>query len=90
MTPEQLVSAIRALPVPERLRVLTLATHDIAVDASAGRPEAPVPAPGVGVALIERRGFLVAHSESGGTLPEEVFDPRLDRVARAELLWGGS
>ncbi len=90
MTLEQLVSAIRALPVPERLRVLTLATHDIAVDVSAGTPEAPVSAPSSGVTLIERHGFLVAHGEPGGTLPEEVFDHRLDREARTGRLWGGS
>jgi hypothetical protein len=87
MTIEQIVSAIRALPVPERLRVIELVAHDVANDVSRGAPE---PAPGIGVTLIERHGFLIAHGESGAPLPEESFDHRLDREARAESLWGGS
>lgn len=71
MTIEQLVSAIRALPVTERLRVLELATHDVANDLSHGAPQ---PASGVGVTLIERHGLLVAHGEPGATLPEAAFD----------------
>ncbi len=87
MTIEQLVAAIRLLPVPERLRVIELAAHDVANDVSAGATE---PAPDADVTLVERNGFLVAHCEPGATLPEEVFDHRLDREARAERLWGGS
>jgi len=87
MTLEQIVAAIRSLPVTERLRVIELAAHDVANDVSRGVAE---PAPGIGVTLIERHGFLVAHGESGTALPEEVFDHRLDREARAELLSGGS
>jgi hypothetical protein len=87
MTLEQIVSAIRSLPVPERLRVIELAAHDVANDVSRRAAE---PVPGVGVTLIERHGFLIAHGEPGAALPEEVFDHRVDREARAELLWGGS
>jgi hypothetical protein len=87
MTIEQIVSAIRSLPVQERLRVIELAAHDVANDVS---DRAVEPAPGIGVTLVERRGFLIAHGKSPTTLPEEVFDHRLDREARAELLWGGS
>ncbi len=32
--------------------------------------------PVAGVTLIDRRGFLVAHGESGIVLDEEVFDHR--------------
>ena len=87
MTIEQIVAAIHALPVPERLRVIELAAHDVANEVSRGAPE---PAVGTGVTLIERNGFLIAHGEPGAALPEEVFDHRLDRDTRAELLWGGS
>jgi hypothetical protein len=90
MTIDQIVSAIRSLPVPERLRVIELAAHDVAAVVSRGAAEAPEAAPGIGVTLIERHGFLIAHGESGAVLPEEAFDHRLDREARAELLWGGS
>jgi hypothetical protein len=87
MTLEQIVAAIHALPVTDRLRVIELAAHDVANEVSGGTPE---PAVGIGVTLIERHGFLIAHGESGAALPEEVFDHRSDREARAELLWGGS
>jgi hypothetical protein len=87
MTLEQIVSAIRSLPVPERLRVIELAAHDVANAVSHG---APAPAPGIGVTLIERRAFLIAHSEPGAPLPAQVFDHRPDRETRAELLWGSS
>jgi hypothetical protein len=90
MTVEQLVSAIRSLPVPERLRVIELATHDVATDVAERLPEAVEAVPVTGVTLIERHGFLVAHGESGVVLPEEVFDHRADREARAERLSGGS
>ncbi len=87
MTIEQIISAIRSLPVPERLRVIELAAHDVANDVAGGAAEA---APGTGVTLVERQGFLVAHGESRAALPEELFDHRVDRDARAKLLWGGS
>ena len=90
MTIDQLVSAIRSLPVPERLRVIELAAHDVANDVSRGTPGMSETAQGVGVSLIERQGFLIAHSETGAALPEAAFDHRLDREARAELLWSGS
>lgn len=90
MTIEQLVSAIRSLPVPERLRVIERAARDVAIDLSPG-PLAPhQAAPGTGVTLIERNGFLIAHGEAGVVVPEEAFDHRVDREARAEHLWGGS
>jgi hypothetical protein len=90
MTIEQLVSAIRSLPVAERLRVIELAAHDIANDVSR---EAPLPSdatPGSSVTLVERKGLLVAHGEPGAALPVEVFDHRVDRETRGERLWGGS
>jgi hypothetical protein len=61
--------------------------RDVAMDVSAGTLEA---SPGTGITLIERHGFPVAHSEAGVALPEEAFDHRADREARAEHLWGGS
>lgn len=84
MTIEQLVAAIRCLPVPARLRVIELATHDVANDVS--RREGPEAALG-GVTLIERHGFPVAHGEPGASLPAELFDHRSDRESRAEVLW---
>jgi hypothetical protein len=90
MTIEQLVSAIRSLPVPERLRVIERAARDVATDVSPGPREAPEAAPGTGITLIERNGFLIAHGEAGVAVPEEAFDHRVDREARAEHLWGGS
>jgi hypothetical protein len=90
MTIEQIISAIRSLPVPDRLRVIELAAHDVAAVVSRGVAEVPEAVPGISVTLIERHGFLIAHGESGAALPEEVFDHRLDREARAELLWGRS
>lgn len=90
MTSEQLVSAIRSLPVPERLRVIERAARDVAADVSPGPGEAPEAAPGTGVTLVERHGFLIAHAEAGAAVPEEAFDHRADREARAEHLWGRS
>lgn len=89
MTIEQLVSAIRSLPVAERLRVIERAAHDVANDVAREAPET-APDLGVGVRLIERRGFLVAHSESHADVPEEAFDHRQDREAHAERLWSRS
>ena len=89
MTIEQLVSAIRSLPVQERLRVIELAAHDVANDVARGALQASEAAPAT-VTLVERRGLLVAHGEPGASLPEAVFDHRADREARDELLWGGS
>ncbi|MBK9266391.1 MAG: hypothetical protein IPM54_42220 [Polyangiaceae bacterium] len=90
MTIEQLVAAIRSLPVPERLRVIELATHDVAADVSGTLPEAAEVAPAAGVTLVERHGVLIAHGQSGVVLSKEAFDHRLDREARAEHLVGGS
>lgn len=90
MTIEQLVSAIRSLPVAERLRVIERAARDVAADVSPAPPEAPEAATGTGITLIERDGFLVAHAKTGFAVPAEAFDHRLDREARAEHLWGGS
>lgn len=90
MTIEQLLFAIRSLPVTERLRVIELATHDVAADVARQLPEAAEAMPVTGVTLIERHGFLIAHGESNVVLPEEVFDHRVDREARAEHLSGGS
>jgi len=90
MTIEQIVFAIRGLPVSERLRVIELATHDVATDVARQLPEALEAVPVTGVTLIDRRGVLIAHGESGVVLPEEVFDHRVDREARAEHLSGGS
>jgi len=69
VTLDEIVAAIRSLPVPERLRVIELAAHDT---------------------LIDRNGFLVAHGEPGAVLPEDAFDHRADRDARAESLWSRS
>lgn len=87
MTIEEIVSAIRLLPVPARLRVIELAAHDVASEVSA---EVAPPGPGPAVTLIERHGFLVAHAEPTTAVSEEMFDHRLDRDERADRLWAGS
>lgn len=83
MTIDQIVAAIRALPVPERLRVIELVAHDAANDT----PRAEAASPG-GVILTERHGLLLVDAEA--PLPEEAFDHRGDREARADRVWGGS
>ena len=83
MTIDQIVAAIRALPVPERLRVIELVAHDAANDA----PIAEAASTG-GVTLTERHGLLLVEAEA--FLPEGAFDHRVDREARADGVWGGS
>ena len=83
MTIDQIVAAIRALPVSERLRVIELVAHDAANEA----PGADAPSHG-DVILTERHGLLLADTEA--TVPEEAFDHRLDREARADRIWSGS
>ena len=82
MTLDQIVSAIRALPVAERLRVIELVAHEAVGDVPVAE------AAQSGVTLVERNGLLFVSAD--GTLPEEVFDHRQDREARAAHLWGGS
>jgi hypothetical protein len=83
VTLDQIVSAIRALPVPERLRVIELVAHDAASDVPATLAE---DAPVHGVTLIERHGLLVVDSDAA--VSAVAFDHRLDREARADRLWG--
>ncbi len=82
MTVDQIVSAIRTLPIAERLRVIEIVAHEAAVDAPVAE------AAQSGVTLIERNGLLFVGADAA--LPEEAFDHRQDRDARAEHLWGGS
>lgn len=84
VTIEQIVSAIRALPVLERLRVIELVAHEAASDVPAALTEN---APTRGVTLSERNGLLVV--ESDAAVPADAFDHRLDREARADHIWGG-
>ncbi|MEZ4294605.1 MAG: hypothetical protein R3B70_06490 [Polyangiaceae bacterium] len=90
MTVDQLVSVIRSLPVAERLRVIELATHDVATDVARQLPGGADTAQVGEVTLIDQHGILVARGEPGVVLREEAFDHRLDREARAEHLAGGS
>jgi|HubBroStandDraft_6_1064221.scaffolds.fasta_scaffold346419_1 hypothetical protein len=85
MTVDQIVSAIRALPVPERLRVIEIVAHQAVSDVPAAAAEPP---PGRGVTLIERHGLLLVDAEA--TLPADAFDHRHDREARADHIWGGT
>ncbi|KYG08905.1 hypothetical protein BE21_20875 [Sorangium cellulosum] len=84
MTVEQIVAAIRALPVPDRLRVIELVAHEAASDV----PATDQPARREGVTLTERHGLLLVDADA--TLPADVFDHRLDRDARADGILGGS
>lgn len=84
VTIDQIVSAIRALPVLERLRVIELVAHDAASDVPAA---AAAIADEGGVTLTERHGLLVVDSDA--VVPASAFDHRLDREARADHIWGG-
>lgn len=85
MTVDEIVSAIRALPVPERLRVIEMVAHEAANDV----PATPaVSAPSRGVTLTERHGLLLVDAD--GTVPVEAFDHRPDRDARADHIWSAS
>jgi hypothetical protein len=85
MTIDQIVAAIRALSVPERLRVIELVAHDAANDAPVADADA---ASHGGVILTERHGLLLVDTE--GAVPEGAFDHRVDREARADRIWSGS
>jgi hypothetical protein len=85
MTIDQIVAAIRALPVPERLRVIELAAHDAANDAPV--PEAEFASSG-GAILTERLGLLFVDADTA--LSEAAFDHRLDRDERADRMWSAS
>jgi len=82
MTVDQIVSAIRALPVAERLRVIEIVAHEAAGDVSVAN------AGQSGVALIERNGLLFVSTDAA--LSEEVFDHHRDRDARAAHIWRGA
>ncbi|WP_437990870.1 hypothetical protein [Sorangium sp. So ce145] len=84
MTVEQIVAAIRALPVTDRLRVIELVAHEAASDV----PDADHPARREGVTLTERHGLLLVDADA--TMPAEVFDHRPDRDARANRIQGDS
>jgi hypothetical protein len=84
VTIDQIVSAIRALPVLERLRVIEIVAHEAASDAPAALAET---APTRGVTLMERHGLLIVDSDAA--VPGDAFDHRVDREARADRIWGG-
>lgn len=84
MTVDQIVAAIRALPVQERLRIIELVAHDAASEV----PDTTIEnASTHGVTLIERHGLLVVDSNAAVTA--DAFDHRPDREARADHIWGG-
>lgn len=85
MTVDEIVSAIRALPLPERLRVIEIVAHQTANEVPAAIAGT---APAHGVTLTERHGLLLIGTAA--TVPAEAFDHRLDREARADRIWGGS
>ena len=85
MTVEQIVSAIRALPVPERLRVIELVAHDAVSDVPSGAGGAAVGS----ATLMEWKGLLVVDAEST-SCRWEAFDHRADRETRADRSWSGS
>ena len=85
MTIDQIVAAIRALPVLERLRVIELVAHDAANDAPVAETESASPGSAL---LTERHGLLLVDADAA--LPEAAFDHRIDRDARADRIWSGS
>ena len=78
MTVDEIVAAIRALPLPERLRLIAIVAREAAIDVVAAEAGS--------VTLIERNGLLIADADV--VLPAGVFDHRLDREARDAHLWG--
>jgi hypothetical protein len=84
MTVEQIVAAIRALPLPQRLRVIELVAHETANDVPTTMTET---APDHGVTLTERHGLLLV--DTVAVVPVDEFDHRPDREARADRIWGG-
>jgi hypothetical protein len=85
MTIEQIVAAIRALPVSERLRVIEIVARDAANDATVAEAQAGSHG---GAILTERHGLLFVRAVA--VVPEDAFDHRSDREARADHLWAGS
>lgn len=83
MTIEQIVAAIRALPLPERLRVIELVAHETASDVPAA---IAAPPSHEGVSLTERHGLLLI--DTAAAMPVEVFDHRHGREASADHIWG--
>jgi hypothetical protein len=81
MTIDEIVSVLRALPLPERLRVIEI----VALEAAREVPCVAEPASGGSVALIERHGFLLVDTDA--TVPADAFDHRLDREVRAGRHW---
>jgi hypothetical protein len=84
MTIDQIVSAIRALPVLDRLRIIEIVAHEAARDVPAAEAE---DARVHGVTLTERHGLFVVDADA--VVPEDAFDPRVDREMRADRLWSG-
>src|ERR1700733_11581155 len=80
MTIEQLVSAIRSLPLPARLHVIELAAHDIAHDVA---DRTVVTDPGAGVPLIEHRG---AAEPRGASAPSSATPQGTRQLAPAVML----
>ncbi|HZF48326.1 MAG TPA: hypothetical protein VE093_06735 [Polyangiaceae bacterium] len=84
VTIDQIVSAIRALPVLERLRVIEIVAHEAASDVPAALAES---APTRSVTLAEQNGLLVVDSDA--FVAADAFDHRLDREVRTDRIWGG-
>lgn len=85
VTIDELVAAIRALPVRDRLRVIELVEHDAANDAPVTDAEAVSQG---SVILTERHGLLLVDTEAA--VPEGAFDHRVDREARADRIWSSN
>lgn len=63
MTIDQIVAAIRALPVPERLRVIELVAHDAANDAPVAEAESASPGSALeAVAEGQATGLITCHA----------------------------
>jgi hypothetical protein len=80
MTIEQLVAAIRSLPLPARLRVIELAAHDVAHDVADRTADTD---PGTGVPLLEHHG---AAEPAGATAPSSATPQSTRQLAPAVLL----
>jgi hypothetical protein len=78
-TVEEILEAIDALPLADRLRVVERVVHEITSVVEASSDEGEEQA-----TLVQRGGFLVVAGET--TAPLDVFDHRLVREERISRL----
>ena len=82
-TTDDLLAAIRRLPLDERLRLVDQAAREIGEDTPKPGPVSAAPSlPGLS-SHMEQRGRLLVYT---GYLPDPALDHRVDREERADHL----